>query len=215
MKKNKKITKILILLSFCVVAILIYKIISIYAVFYSDVGANVELKNGIWNINVNGQKISSGVQTDFIIDQITITEDEHTIPGKIAPGLVGQFKLAINPENTNVSIRYDITLNQDELENSNLKISSVQETANRAELIKTAENVYTGIITLQDIEKGIMHEIELDVEWSDDGQNDENDTMLGTNNEERQFQIPVTFHAIQYFGEEINPVNNDEETGVK
>lgn len=211
MKKNKNLLTILILLSICILIILIYRVISIYAVFHSELGAKVEFKNGIWNINVNGQKISTGVQTDFTIDQITVTEDEHTMPGKIAPGLAGNFKILINPENTNVSIRYDITLNGEELKNSNVKISSVEEKANGAKLIKTAENVYTGIITLQDIEKGIIHEIDMEVEWVDNSQNNEIDTKLGTNKEERELKIPVTFHAVQYLGEEINSIDNNEE----
>ena len=67
------------------IAILVYKIISIYAVFHSNVGAKAEFRNGAWNIDVNGKKITTGVQTDFTIDQITVAEDQHTMPGKISP----------------------------------------------------------------------------------------------------------------------------------
>lgn len=209
MKKNKNIIIFLVLLSMCVIAILVYKIISIYAVFHSNVGAKAEFRNGAWNIDVNGKKITTGVQTDFTIDQITVAEDQHTMPGKISPGLSGNFKIVINPKDTNVSIRYDITLNQDELKSSNLKISSVEEKNNGAKLIKIAENEYTGIITLQDIQKNVIHEIEMNVEWLDDEQNNESDTLLGTNKDKRQFEIPVTFHATQYLGEEIIPVDNN------
>ena len=206
MKKNKKVIAFLVLLSICILALLIYKLISIYAIFQSNVEAGVKFKNGVWNINVNGTKISTGIQTDFVIDKITIDEDEHTMPGKISPGLSGNFKIAINPENTNVSMRYDITLNQEELKNGSVKINSVEETANGAKLIKTGENIYTGIITLDDIQKGIVHKIEMKVEWIDEEQNNKIDTELGTNKELRQFQIPITFRAIQYSGEEIIPV---------
>ena len=209
MKKNKSIIIFLVLLSMCVIAILVYKIISIYAVFHSNVGAKAEFRNGTWNIDVNGKKITTGVQTDFTIDQITVAEDQHTMPGKISPGLSGNFKIVINPKDTNVSIRYDITLNQEELKSSNVKISSVEEKNNGAKLIKTAENEYTGIITLQDIQKNIIHEIEMNVEWLYDEQNNESDTLLGTNKDKRQFEIPVTFHATQYLGEEIIPVDNN------
>ena len=209
MKKNKNIIIFLVLLSMCVIAILGYKIISIYAVFHSNVGAKAEFRNGAWNIDVNGKKITTGVQTDFTIDQITVAEDQHTMPGKISPGLSGNFKIVINPKDTNVSIRYDITLNQDELKSSNVKISSVEEKNNGAKLIKIAENEYTGIITLQDIQKNVIHEIEMNVEWLDDEQNNESDTLLGTNRDKRQFEIPVTFHATQYLGEEIIPVDNN------
>ena len=209
MKKNKNIIIFLVLLSMCVIAILVYKIISIYTVFHSNVGAKAEFRNGAWNIDVNGKKITTGVQTDFTIDQITVAEDQHTMPGKISPGLSGNFKIVINPKDTNVSIRYDITLNQDELKSSNVKISSVEEKNNGAKLIKIAENEYTGIITLQDIQKNVIHEIEMNVEWLDDEQNNESDTLLGTNRDKRQFEIPVTFHATQYLGEEIIPVDNN------
>ena len=209
MKKNKNIIIFLVLLSMCVIAILVYKIISIYAVFHSNVGAKAEFRNGAWNIDVNGKKITTGVQTDFTIDQITVAEEQHTMPGKISPGLSGNFKIVINPKDTNVSIRYDITLNQDELKSSNVKISSVEEKNNGAKLIKIAENEYTGIITLQDIQKNVIHEIEMNVEWLDDEQNNESDTLLGTNKDKRQFEIPVTFHATQYLGEEIIPVDNN------
>ena len=209
MKKNKNIIIFLVLLSMCVIAILVYKIISIYAVFHSNVGAKAEFRNGAWNIDVNGKKITTGVQTDFTIDQITVAEDQHTMPGKISPGLSGNFKIVINPKDTNVSIRYDITLNQDELKSSNVKISSVEEKNNGAKLIKIAENEYTGIITLQDIQKNVIHEIEMNVEWLDDEQNNESDTLLGTNKDKRQFEIHVTFHATQYLGEEIIPVDNN------
>ena len=100
MKKNKNIIIFLVLLSMCVIAILVYKIISIYAVFHSNVGAKAEFRNGAWNIDVNGKKITTGVQTDFTIDQITVAEDQHTMPGKISPGLSGNFKIVINPKDT-------------------------------------------------------------------------------------------------------------------
>ena len=59
---------------------------------------------------------------------------------------------------------------------------------------------------MQDIQNGISHEIEMSVEWLDEEQNDESDTKIGTNKENKKFQIPITFHAIQYSGEEIAPV---------
>ena len=51
---NKNLQKVLIFIMMCVLALLIYKIVDIYAVFHSEVEANVELKNGVWNVTVNG-----------------------------------------------------------------------------------------------------------------------------------------------------------------
>ena len=202
---NKNVKKVLFLLIICIFILLIYKIIDIYAVFHSEMDAYVKLENGIWNITVNGEKITTGVETEFTIDEITATQDIHVKPGRLAPGLSGSFEIAINPENTDVSVRYDITLNQEKLENSNVKIKSIEEIEKNNPLIKTSENTYTGIISLDDIKKGVIHKIKMEVEWVDDEKYNENDTKLGSSSI-RQFQIPIKVHAIQYLGEEIIPV---------
>ena len=205
---NKNVKKVLFLLIICIFILLIYKIIDIYAVFHSEMNAYVKLENGIWNITVNGEKITTGVETEFTIDEITATQDIHVKPGRLAPGLSGSFEIAINPENTDVSVRYDITLNQEKLENSNVKIKSIEEIEKNYPLIKTSENTYTGIISLDDIKKGVIHKIKMEVEWVDDEKYNENDTKLGSSSI-RQFQIPIKVHAIQYLGEEIIPVIED------
>lgn len=207
MNKNKNLKKLLFLLIMCVIVLLIYKIIDIYAVFHSEVEANVKLQNGIWNITINGTQITTGVETQFVIDEISTTENDYVKPGRLAPGLSGSFELAISPEDTNVSVRYDVTLNQEELGNSNLKIKSIQEVEQGHELIKTAENTYTGIIPLEEINNGIIHKMKVEVEWADDG-NDESDTQLGKD-ESHQLQIPISVHVIQYLGEEITPIEDE------
>jgi len=208
--KNKNLMKILFLLIMCITILLIYKIINIYALFQSEMEGNVKLQNGTWNITINGDKITTGVETSFVIDRIDTTQNDYVKPGKLAPGLTGSFELAINPEDTNVSIRYDITLNQEELGGSNLTIKSIQEIEKGYELIRTGENTYTGLITLQDINNDVNHKIKMEVEWLDDGLNNESDTVIGKN-ETHQLQIPITVHAIQYLGEEINEYTGDEE----
>ncbi|MBQ2835267.1 MAG: hypothetical protein IJE68_00290 [Clostridia bacterium] len=209
MKINKNLQKVLFLLMMCVFALLIYKIIDIYAVFHSEVDANVKLENGIWNITVNGTKITTGVETEFVVNQISTTGNNHVKPGTIAPGLSGTFEMAINPEDTNVSVRYDITLNQEKLGDTNLQIKSIKEVENNYQLMKTGENMYTGIIPLQDIQNGIIHKIQMEIQWMDDGLNNEADSELGKNGAE-PLQIPITVHVIQYLGENITTVTDEQ-----
>lgn len=206
--KNSK--KLFLLVIMCIGILLIYKIINIYALFQSEMKGNVELDNGVWNIIINGDKITTGVDAEFVIDRIETTQNDYVKPGKLAPGLSGSFEIAINPENTNVSVRYDVTLNQEELGESNLTIKSIKEVETGYQLIKTAENTYTGIIPLQDINNGVTHKIKMEVEWLDDGLNNESDTIVGKN-ETHQLQIPIIVHAIQYLGEEITPIIEGEE----
>lgn len=150
MDKNKK--KILILLIICVIALLIYEIINIYAVFYSKVSGNVKFENGTWNILVNGTEISKGVQANFVIDQINTEDSNNVKSGKIAPGLKGNFTITINPKDTDVSVKYEIKLDQSNLQENNfLNIKSIQEIQTNNQLIKTDINTYTGVIPLERI----------------------------------------------------------------
>ena len=185
--QNKK--KFLVLICAIIFIILIYEIIHIYAVFHSEVEANVQFKNGTWNIIVNGTQISKGVDATFVIDKISTTQNEHVENNKLAPGLSGKFS---------------ITLNEEKLADSNLKIKTIKETQVGNTLIQTGENTYTGVILLQDIEKGTTNTIEMEVQWIDDGSNDENDTKLGSEYNSK-LNIPVTIHVSQYLGETITP----------
>ena len=205
---NKNIRKILFLLMTSVFILLIYKIIDIYAVFHSEIESNVALENGKWNITINGSDITTGTVTEFVINQITTTENDHVKPGNLAPGLSGSFEIEINTEDTNVSVRYDITLNQQELGDSNLKIRSIEEIEQNYKLIQTDENTYTGVILLEEIKQGINHRIRMEVEWADEEISNVADTTLGTD-VTNKLQIPITVHAIQYLGEEITPITEE------
>lgn len=208
-KKHSNIGKILVVICLVVVCLIIYEIIHIYALFHSEVSGEVRMTNGVWNIVVNGTQISSGVEKNFVIDTISTEENEHVKPGNLAPGLSGSFEIAIKPQNTDVSVLYEITLNQDELTNENIKIKSIEETQDNNTLIRTAENTYTGIIPLEKIKNGVFNKIKMEVEWQNDDIYDEEDTTLGKNNNSK-LQIPIKVKAIQYLGEEINPYVENE-----
>lgn len=132
--------------------------------------------------------------------------DSHVKSDKLAPGLSGCFEILIDPEDTNVSIKYDITLNEEELGNTSLKIKSIQEIENNEQLIKTGENTYTGIISLNDINNEIKHKIRVEIEWMDNEENSKNDTEIGMNH---KLKIPIIFRATQYLGENIIPVTEE------
>lgn len=203
--KEKNLKKFLILAIMCIVIILIYEIIHIYAIFYSETEGNVKLKNGIWNIDVNGTEISKGTSTSFVIDKINLDENANIKEGKLAPGLSGDFTISINPRDTNVSVKYELSLDQQELEDNDFfKIKSVKEVETGAELIKTGENTYTGIIPLEKIQNGTQHQIKIEIEWNDDGTHDYIDTELGKI-PDNKLQIPVVIKVSQYLGENIIP----------
>lgn len=201
-KQNEK--KIIILVCMCSILILIYEIVHIYAIFYSEVTGNVETKNGKWVIEINGTEISKGVQKDFVIDQINIDQSEHVKEGKLAPGLSGNFEIQIKPKNTDVSVKYEISLNEENLKNSSLKIKSISETEYNNELIRTEKNTYTAIIPLEKIKQGVTNSIKVEVEWENQEENNEEDTKDG-NKYQSVLEIPISVRVSQYLGEEILP----------
>lgn len=200
-QKNKR--KILILAFLLIILLLTYGTVRIYALFHSELNAKIQFKNGAWNIVVNETDITKGTDVTFMIDNVTTNENEHVKPGNIAPGLTGNFKISIDPKNTEVSVKYEVSLNQDELTNSNISIKSITETQEGNELVKVGENTYVGIITLEEIKAGHKNEITVEIEWMEDENNNEADMELGTK-WDAEYQIPITVHVCQYFGEELN-----------
>ena len=198
--KNKN--KVFILISVIILCIIIYEITKIYALFHSELDSKVEFKKGMWNIKVNNTDITRGTITEFEIDTINMDENSHVKSGKIEPGMKGNFKISINPQNTSVSVRYDISLNKEQLTNKNIKIVSVKEKKQNNNLIKTGEDTYTGIISLDDIKNNVTNEIIIEIEWIDDRQNDGEDTKIGII-ENSEIKIPMTVYVSQYLGETI------------
>ena len=199
--KNKNIKKLLWLFMCIIVVVIIYEIIHIYAVFYSEMSGNVQFENGKWNIYVNGTEISTGVTTSFTVDQISIDESSHVKAGNLAPGLSGDFEIAINPSDTDVSVRYDITLDRENMTNDNIRITDIAETEDNNTLTRTDEDTYTGIIPLQKIKNGITNNIHISIEWTDTADGTQ-DLLVGATNNPK-LQIPITVHFSQYSGETI------------
>lgn len=201
-KKEHKKQKKIYLLYICIILILIYCIIQIYAVFQSEIGGTVKIVNGVWQIKVNNTDISNGINKEFNVSEIDINENEHVKQGNLAPGLSGTFDISIDPSNTDVSVRYDVSLNQENLINKNITIKSITETKEGTTLVRTGENTYTGVIPLERIKQGIDNNIEVEIEWKNDDTNNEEDTNMGRQ-EDYKLEIPIIVHVSQYLGEEI------------
>lgn len=199
---QKNLSKLLILICLFIILLLIYGVIRIYALFHSELNSEVQLKNGIWNIIVNEVDITKGKDIKFDIKDISIEENSHVKPGKIAPGLTGNFKISIDPQNTNVSVRYDVSLDEQELTNSNLVIKSITETQRGNKLVRVAKNTYAGIISLEEIKKENKNEITVEIEWLDNEDDSNKDVDVGAH-ADAVYKIPIAIHVSQYLGEEL------------
>ncbi len=197
MKKNTK--RLLILISLILVVFTMYKILTTYAIFYSELTGNTSATIGKWNIVVNDTDISDGQTKTFTIDQIEVTKSDFVREGKISPGLTGSFKIVIDPSNTQTSIQYTISLDKSNLTTDRIKIINVVETEYNNTLT-TEDDKYIGIMKLADIEEGKTNTILIEIQWEDDGTYNEEDAIIGTS-ENATLDIPISVDVIQYLGE--------------
>lgn len=200
---NKRIfKKILIIAILFMVLFMAYRIISIYAIFYSEGQGRVVQSNATWTIYLNQTNVTSRNSNTFEVDTFELEENSHVSTGKIAPGTRGSFYIELNPENTNVSIRYDIEIDKTQIPNDSIQIVSIEEIEEGNTLTKTDESTYTGIIPLQELQQGKINKIKIKIEWKDIEENNRKDTLIGTGNSEI-LKVPVNVKVTQYLGEKI------------
>lgn len=184
----------------------IYEITDTYGLFESNKTKIVDNPIAKWNILINETDINQNKK--IIINNFQVDESSTVKSGKIAPGTTGYFDIEINPTNTEVSIRYDITFDYSKLSNSFI-IEKIEET-NGFDIIRTDENTYSNIITLADIEKGVKNNIRVHLRWQDNEENNKSDTEIGLN-KDYFLNIPVIINVSQYLNESLEPYITPEE----
>ena len=200
-KSSKKIIKkYLILLAFIITLVTIYEITSIYAVFHSEAVGNVSKNLAKWKILVNNQDIVSGTEQTFNVGEFIIPNNS-VIEGKFAPGLEGYFEFTIEPQDTQVSVRYDITIDQSQAIAEDIHLISVEEVATNNTLTETAQDTYTGVMPLSVINNNYVNTIRITFKWEEDESNLQNGTTIETNT--LNVKIPITVNVKQYLGEAI------------
>ncbi|MDD5980082.1 MAG: hypothetical protein PUC23_03110 [bacterium] len=185
--------KLFILLTIIVLGIMAYTISSTYALYETNRNIEKELNIAKWEINVND---IDAVKTNNIeLQNIIWEENEHVASGKVAPSIKGYYDIIIDPKQSDVAIKYEITFDYSNIDNEAIHVLSLQELNNK-ELITNDDNTYIGIITLDDIENGIKHNIRTTLIWEDIDDNIK-DYELGSiyNN---QLEIKVSINFSQY-----------------
>ena len=117
-------------------------------------------------------------------------------------GLSGNFEIAINPTDTDVSVRYDISLDEESMTNDNIHIVSIIETEDNNTLTRTNQNTYSAVIPLNKIKNGITNNIRVNILWDDNEESTQDISIGSTRNP--KLHIPITVHVSQYLGEQIS-----------
>ena len=198
MSKKRKLflVIVLILCSF----VLYYGSKYTYTSYESSVDAEVNSKVAGINVSINGQNIVKKNLDSVKLDNITLTST-HTREGKISPGSTGTFAITLDPTGSEVAFRYDFELIDKSTDNSKL-LTFDGFTSDNGNLIKTASNTYTGIITLDDINSNKVINITGSFTFNDD-----DIPAITEDNGNLDDFFEIKFHAIQYNGEEIIPYN--------
>lgn len=181
-----------------------FQIVYTYALFESNNTQELNSSLAKWNIKINDNIVTSDT-TSFVINDVYVNSGSDNIAtNKFAPGSKAYFDIIIDSMDSEVAIRYDISLNLEQLVNSEIKLESVS--LNNQDLIMSDENVYTGIITLEDIENNDVKNIRVNLIWNNNEEN--NNIDYDTVSEgSGQLEIPVTINLSQYLGEEIIAIN--------
>lgn len=191
----KKKISIILFIMFLTISIL--EINKTYSLFETNSSGEVTSKIAKWQILVNSNDITNNTesQEQFNLGKLTWNENEHVRDGKGAPGLESTLNITIDPTNTEVSFKYEITIDLTDFQDQ-LSISSITETGGN-ELVQTGKYSYTGVFALKDIQNKKKHNIELKINWQDKEENNNSDINLGLEAQDG-LNLPVTFHATQY-----------------
>ncbi len=212
---NRKV-KILVILAFLFLIVLIGSYS--YSKYRSSVTGQASANVAKWNITVNGCNVvnpdtsnaecfESKINADdtvtilrnFKITEFTYGNEElnNVTRDKIAPGSTGNFKIRIKPNDTEVSIKYTINSH---IADSDYSLKYYVKGPNDSTRIEMPASGYVGYINYQDGHQNYEEVITFYVDWINDEDENERDTIVGTKSTDPKLDIPVEITFEQYNG---------------
>ena len=196
----KKFTMVLTPFFFLVMILIV---VGSYSLFESQRVNTTNLEIAKWEIKVN-ESLLSGNSSTFTVNNFIWSTSPYVMEGKAAPGLDGYFDIIIDPNDTDTSIRYDVTFDFSNLDNNQFSITEIKEIDDKS-IVRTGEYTYSNIITLDEIENSETNTIRVYIEWINDEANNIKDSELGTVLNS-QLMIPVSVDVTQYIdGDTLTP----------
>lgn len=199
-----------IILGIIMLVFTFYQIATSYAKYIAEATAVVEKQAGAWAIKVNNTDISnSNSETTFNVDNLIFPESAFVAENKLAPGANGYFEIVIDSTGSSVAVRYDVTLVVDNLniiDSIRFTKACIVVDGEEVEegIIKTGDNTYSGVISLEDVTNEVQTTLRFYIGWEEleNGQGDIADTELGLI-KDISTNIPVDVVVTQYLGEPI------------
>ena len=136
----------------------------------------------------------------FTVNSFVWSTSDNVKSGKAAPGLDGYFEIVLDPNNTDTSIRYDLTFDFSGLDEDQFRVDRIVE-INDKTIYRTGESTYSNIITLDEIRNNETNTIRVYIEWVEDEANNDKDSALVLN--DIDLKIPVQVDIIQYIDGDV------------
>ena len=190
--------KWLIILFIVLLSITAYELSVSFALFESDTDFIVNSDIGKWEITVNDSMINE--TNTFNISNIHVSNESNVRENLFAPGTSGYFDVIIDPNDTDVSIYFEIVCRTDYITNESITLDRI-ENVGRTNLINIADYTYAGVIPLSSIKNGDIITLRFYITWDNVENNNEIDSLYGTSS--ANFEIPMEITFRQYMGEEI------------
>lgn len=212
---NRKV-KILVILAFLFLIVLIGSYS--YSKYRSNVTGQASADVAKWNITVNGCNVVSPdtsnnecfesivnddesvtILRNFKITEFTYGNEElnNVTRDKIAPGSTGSFTIKIKPNDAEVSIKYTINSYIADMDYS---LKYYIKGPNDSTRMEMPESGYVGYINYQDGNQNYEEVITFYVDWINDENENERDTIIGTKDTDPKLDIPVEIIFEQYNG---------------
>lgn len=206
MKINKKVLKkCLIIITMLAFSFTLYKVSTTYALLQSETKSQIKQEIGKWNIKINESDITNGLSQEVVIDNFSMDENANVKSGKIAPGVSGSLELVLDPVDTDVAVRFDVSI--DEVEEQQIELVSIEKIDGPGTIVKTAANTYSGIMNLSEItNQTAKTTIKIVVRWENNEANNESDTKIGTSTGYK-LKVPIKINVSQYLGETLEEYN--------
>ena len=164
-----------------------------FGVFQSTVEEDADIDIAKWHIKVNNYDLND-MNNVFHVDNITYTNNQHVTTNRFAPGVTGTFLLEIDPTDTEVSFKYELSIDLSDSQYSQIQIDSI-EGINGTNLT-VVDGVYSRVFTLDEINQDKTDTIRVTFTWEDDDENNSSDSELGSS--DGNFEIPVNIKFSQY-----------------
>jgi len=210
--------KLLIILTF-LFAVIILGSYS-YSKYRSDITGEAKTDVAKWNISVNDcyiakpennsdstcylETVEESTGTVTVVRNFKITDfvinnngNSNVVEGKIAPGSSGTFNIKIKPNDTEVSFKYTI---KSHIEDDDVSLSYSIKGPDDADYISMPTDGYEGRIDYNASNTSYEEVISFKVDWVNDENHNEEDTVIGTKSIDPKLEIPVEITFEQYNG---------------